>query len=61
MLVIDIPAGRSFHIGQNIEVRVLQRHGNRLKLGIIAPSDVPVLRDSLFQQETKRSDDHGSR
>jgi len=37
-------AGESFIIGDNIEVEILEVTGSRVKLGIVAPSSVEIIR-----------------
>lgn len=44
MLVISRKAGEAVKIADNIEVRVLAVNGPKVKLGIQAPREVPVVR-----------------
>lgn len=44
MLVMRRRAGESFLVGEDIEIQVLQVSGTRVKLGIRAPSSVPIVR-----------------
>jgi len=44
MLVMRRRAGESFLLGEEIEVQVLQVAGTRVKLGIIAPPSVVIVR-----------------
>src|SRR5450432_281986 len=37
-------AGESFLVGDGVEVEILDARANRVKLGIIAPSSVPIVR-----------------
>ena len=37
-------AGESFTIGDDIEIEVLEVGGSRVKLGIVAPDSVPIVR-----------------
>jgi len=37
-------AGESFTIGDQIEIEVLEVAGSRVKLGIVAPDDVQIVR-----------------
>jgi carbon storage regulator len=37
-------AGESFTIGDEIEIEVLEVAGSRVKLGIVAPDSVPIVR-----------------
>jgi Carbon storage regulator (could also regulate swarming and quorum sensing) len=37
-------------IGNNIQVQILGIEGDQIKLGFIAPTDVQVLRQELYQE-----------
>ena len=65
MLMIRRRCGESVWIGSDVEIRVLEVVGGRVKLGISAPKDVLVLRDELkltedFNREAARSVPTGS-
>jgi len=52
--------GESILLGDNIEIRVLEVSGTRVKLGIAAPRDLLVLRNELkltedFNREASRA------
>lgn len=47
MLVITRKIGERLIIGHDIEVTVLKIRGNRVKLGIRGPADVPIHREEL--------------
>lgn len=47
MLVLTRKKGESIRIGDEIELRVLSIQGNRVRLGIEAPSHVDVRRGEL--------------
>ena len=44
MLVMRRRAGEGFFIGDGIEIQVLEVNGTRVKLGIVAPTSVPIVR-----------------
>ena len=44
MLVMKRRAGESFTIGDDIEIEVLEVAGTRVKLGIVAPDSVLIVR-----------------
>ena len=44
MLIMKRRAGESFTIGDEIEVEVLEVAGTRVKLGIVAPDSVVIVR-----------------
>ena len=49
MLVLSRKVGETLVINGNITVKVLRIQGNRITLGIEAPSDVKILRGELNQ------------
>jgi len=51
MLVIRRKAGEAFHIGENIEVEILEVGTNQVKIGIKAPREIAVLRNEVFLTE----------
>ena len=48
MLVLTRKANQSIMIGDNIEASVLSVMGEKVRLGIQAPRDVPVFRKEVF-------------
>jgi len=48
MLVLSRYTDESIHIGENIVVTVVEVRGDRVRLGIVAPKDVPVHRREIF-------------
>lgn len=54
MLIVERRPGAGIRIGHDIHVRVVKVNGQRAKLGVDAPAGVPVLRDELVRDETKR-------
>lgn len=52
MLVISRKPGEKLFIGDEIVVTVLEVKGNRVRLGIDAPADVPLLRSELHSPAT---------
>ncbi|MBI1312479.1 hypothetical protein GC176_14400 [bacterium] len=49
MLVLSRKRCQSIRIGEHIEIKVLAIEGGRVRLGIDAPADVPVLRGELIR------------
>jgi carbon storage regulator len=47
MLVLTRKPGQTVRIGEDIEIRVLQATGNRVKISIDAPERVTILRGEL--------------
>lgn len=48
MLVLTRKLNQEIRIGENIVVRVVGIKGNQIRLGIVAPSEVPVLREEIL-------------
>ena len=53
MLVLSRKVGEQLVIDGNITVEVVRIRGNRITLGIVAPSDVKILRGELNQPKAK--------
>ena len=49
MLVLARKCGESVVIGNDITVKVLEVHGDRVKLGFAAPGEVPIHRSEVRQ------------
>ena len=57
MLVLTRNTRQSIMIGDDIEVIVLSRSGDKVRLGIRAPDDVRILRKEIYEEI--RPHDHG--
>ena len=53
MLVLSRKIGERIIINDNITVEVLQIIGNRIRLGVTAPTGVPILREELLSPRRK--------
>jgi carbon storage regulator len=51
MLVLSRKVGDKLVIDSNITIEVVKISGNRISLGIVAPSNVKILRGELAQQQ----------
>ena len=47
MLVLTRKPGEKIHIGSGITITVVEVKGNKIRLGIDAPEDVPIFRAEL--------------
>jgi carbon storage regulator len=47
MLVLSRKEGEQIVVGDNIRVTILAIKGNRVRLGLVAPPDVSILRQEL--------------
>jgi len=52
MLVLTRKVGERIVIGDSIVVTVLEASKNKVRIGILAPSDVPILREELAFHES---------
>jgi carbon storage regulator len=50
MLVLSRKKNEKVIIGENIEVRVIDVRGDRVKLGFVGPPDVPIHREEVFRR-----------
>ncbi len=50
MLVLSRKNGERIVIGEGVTVEVLEVNGQRVRLGVVAPEDVPVHRTEVFQR-----------
>jgi carbon storage regulator len=50
MLVLTRKTNENVRIGRMIEVRVLEVHGDRVKLGFIGPPNVAIHREEVYQR-----------
>ena len=53
MLVLSRKVGDKLVIDGSITVEVVKIQGNRISLGIVAPSNVKILRGELTEQQAK--------
>ena len=49
MLVFRRQQGESFRVGDDVEVRILRVGKNHVKIGVVAPRQVEILRTELSQ------------
>ena len=50
MLVLTRKVGQSIHIGDEIRLTVLSVQGHSVKVGILAPKDIAVHRNEIFER-----------
>ena len=53
MLVLSRKPGESIIIGSDIEVTIVEVRGDKVKLGFVGPSDVPIHREEVFRRIQK--------
>lgn len=49
MLVLSRHRNESIMIGENIEIMIIDIHGDKVRLGIAAPKSVPVHRREVYE------------
>jgi carbon storage regulator len=47
MLVLSRKAGERIHIGASVSITVVSVQGNKVRIGIAAPKEIPVMRAEL--------------
>ena len=59
MLVLSRKRNESIMIGDEVEVTILDVRGHNVRLGITAPSDVPVHRKEVYETMKRQSRGRG--
>jgi len=57
MLVLTRKEGETIAIGDEIEIRVLRIDGDQIRLGIVAPRQMTVLRGELLKEINQETTD----
>jgi carbon storage regulator len=60
MLVLTRKQNQSIMIGDDIEVSVLSIAGDKVRIGIQAPREIPVFRDEVYRQLLEQTAAAGS-
>ncbi|MCX7730462.1 MAG: carbon storage regulator CsrA [Candidatus Caldatribacterium sp.] len=55
MLVITRRINESIRIGDSIEVRVVAIERGKVRLGVLAPPDVPIYREELYRSLVEKN------
>ncbi len=50
MLVLTRKLEESIMIGDNVEIKIIKVQGDYVKLGVIAPKDIPVHRKEVYEE-----------
>ncbi|OGF99206.1 MAG: carbon storage regulator [Candidatus Glassbacteria bacterium RIFCSPLOWO2_12_FULL_58_11] len=50
MLILTRKLGESIAIGDSIKVTLLEVQGKQVKLGVLAPQDVPIHRQEVYEK-----------
>ncbi len=49
MLVLSRKKNEKIRIGDDIEVMIVEMRGDKVRLGIVAPREIPVHREEVYQ------------
>ena len=50
MLILTRRIGEAVIIGDKISLKVLEIHANQVRIGVDAPTDVPVHREEIYER-----------
>lgn len=50
MLILTRNVGTTIKTGDDVSVTVLAVHGNQVKIGIVAPQEIDVHREEIYQR-----------
>ena len=50
MLILTRHVGETIRIGDQVEVTVLSARGNQVRIGIVAPKQIAVHREEVYQR-----------
>lgn len=56
MLVLSRKKNQQIMIGESVKLIVIAVHGERVKLGFIAPNNVPIYREEVHQRMQSAND-----
>jgi carbon storage regulator len=57
MLTLTRKVGESIRIGDDIEIVVKEIRRNQVRIGIVAPREVPIYREEVYESMQTDSDD----
>lgn len=60
MLILTRRIGEAVKISDDITIRILEVQGNQVRLGIIAPREIAVHREEIYQKIQSKKDDDDS-
>lgn len=56
MLILSRKIGEALTVGDDVEIKIIEVSGDKVKIGISAPSDVKILRSELRQTMESNKD-----
>jgi len=60
MLILTRRAGESVNIGEEVKVTVLGVKGNQVRVGIVAPKDIGVHREEVYDRIKRERQQDGN-
>lgn len=57
MLVLTRRNGESLYVGDGIKFTILGIQGHQVRIGILAPKDVPVHREEIYERIQKEKEE----
>lgn len=61
MLILTRRVGETLNIGDEVKVTVLGINGNQVRVGIVAPKDLPVHREEVYERIKKEREGSDAR
>lgn len=50
MLILTRRTGETINIGDDVQITVLGVRGNQVRLGLIAPKEIPIHREEIYER-----------
>lgn len=60
MLILTRRFGESIKIGENITVTILDLAGTQVRIGFVAPKEIPIHRSEVFERIKRLAADQGN-
>ncbi len=57
MLILTRKVGQTIRIGDDVQIAVVGIKGNQVRIGVTAPTNVPVHREEIYERIQKEIED----